>query len=64
MGDLEYGQMSSHMRRSELAKLAFGEREGEKYVERERELPAFSGPAKTRTNDFRPENETDARAWV
>lgn len=40
---LQYGQMSSHMRRSELVKLAFAKREGEKYVERE--LPAFSGLA-------------------
>lgn len=44
---LEYGQMSSHMRRSELVKLAFVKREGEKYVERE--LPAFSGLAKKKT---------------
>lgn len=60
MGDLEYGQMSSHMRRSELAKLAFGEREGEKYVERENFLP-FLAPQR-RTNDFRPENEMDTCA--
>lgn len=43
-----------------MAKLAFGEREGEKYVERENFLP-FLAPQR-RTNDFRPENETDTCA--